>query len=581
MTDVARCLMEHKAKINIVNEDGRTPLYHACDVGHTCIVSALKDSLEMTHLLLENNADCNICIDTGERIVDTFTNHAQKSLEDEKQDLLKTVMNNGSPNVRNYVFHKSSKYPFRKRSLDYDIDGWDIESSDDYDSDSSSDYDSDSSYGSDSDSSYGSENMDIFPIRNMLYDVQNMKRQDYIFGVVAGSSPLHIACFMGWLDVGRCLLKHNSNINLTKEDGTTPLFYACEVGHTDMVRVLLAKGADTQISRLDGKFPLNIAICNAHTKIIKLLLDKSSNVDLYDNDGCSPLISASFNGQSDIVELLLKMNPNVNHRNKNGVSPLHAASKNGHTDIVRLLLMNNSNVDLWDNDVWSPLYMASWKGHTNIVRLLLEKNPNNAINDNKGFSPLQAAIRKEHTDIVSLMLEKNRNVHRCENEWFATALWSSCIINSTCIVQLLIKHIPDNNVLEICGSCALFLSTLYGNENILQLLLENNVDSNICLDGKLSITNMLTTNYPYVRLDDASKQSSDFYLKRALSNVIDYVRMNMTKNLDYAIDVISESSPLHIACFTGKIHVVHCLLEHKANINMKKHDGTTPLILCM
>ncbi|CAG2223546.1 unnamed protein product [Mytilus edulis] len=87
----------------------------------------------------------------------------------------------------------------------------------------------------------------------------------------AGCSPLHIACFMGKIDVVCCLLDHNANINITNEDGTTPLFFACEVGHEDIVCLLLDKGADTQICRLDSKSPLQIATDNEHTSIVMIV----------------------------------------------------------------------------------------------------------------------------------------------------------------------------------------------------------------------------------------------------------------------------------------------------------------------
>ncbi|CAC5425786.1 unnamed protein product [Mytilus coruscus] len=110
-------------------------------------------------------------------------------------------------------------------------------------------------------------------------DYVSKKSVDYAFDVVAGSSPLHIASYMGRTDVVNCFLDHNANINMTKEDGTTLLFYACEVGHEDIVRLLLDKGADTQICRLDGKSPLKIATDNGHKSIVMMVTNHTKQED--------------------------------------------------------------------------------------------------------------------------------------------------------------------------------------------------------------------------------------------------------------------------------------------------------------
>ncbi|CAC5416257.1 ANK [Mytilus coruscus] len=95
----------------------------------------------------------------------------------------------------------------------------------------------------------------------------SLKSEEYVFDVVAGSSSLHIACFMGYFEIIECLLQNNANINLPKLDGTTPLFYACELGHDNIVCLLLDKGAETSMHRKDGKSPLSIAQENGHTNI--------------------------------------------------------------------------------------------------------------------------------------------------------------------------------------------------------------------------------------------------------------------------------------------------------------------------
>ncbi|CAG2220283.1 unnamed protein product [Mytilus edulis] len=185
-------LLKHKPDINAQTYDGGNALYF----------SAWNGNIEITQLLLENNANCNICIHSKQSMTDIFNNHPSFTLNKAKQNIFDSLVKNTSSRVTEYVSKKSV---------------------------------------------------------------------DYAFDVVAGSSPLHIACFMGRINVVRCLIDHNANINMTKEDGTTPLFYACEVGYEDIVRLLLDNGADTQICRMDEKFPLDIATENGHTSIVMIL----------------------------------------------------------------------------------------------------------------------------------------------------------------------------------------------------------------------------------------------------------------------------------------------------------------------
>ncbi|XP_076082214.1 uncharacterized protein LOC143052933 [Mytilus galloprovincialis] len=187
-------LMKHKPDINVQTYVGGNALYF----------SALYGNIEITQLLLENNADSNICIYSKQYIAEMIKNHPTGTLEKLEQNIFDTLVKSTSSRVTEYVSQKSV---------------------------------------------------------------------NYAFDVVAGSSPLHIACFMGRLDVVCCLLDNNANINITKEDGTTPLFYSCEVGHEDIVRLLLDKAAETKICRLDGKSPLKIAIDNKHTAIVEIVTE--------------------------------------------------------------------------------------------------------------------------------------------------------------------------------------------------------------------------------------------------------------------------------------------------------------------
>jgi ankyrin repeat protein len=42
-----------------------------------------------------------------------------------------------------------------------------------------------------------------------------------------GSTPLHVACYNGNIDIVNILLKYNSSVNLCSTNGYTPLHAAC------------------------------------------------------------------------------------------------------------------------------------------------------------------------------------------------------------------------------------------------------------------------------------------------------------------------------------------------------------------
>lgn len=107
-----------------------------------------------------------------------------------------------------------------------------------------------------------------------VIDYVNKQSEDYIFNAMAGSSPLHIASFMGHTNIVSCLLNFGAYVDFAKEDGTTPLFFACELGHDDIVRLLLDNEAEVNIRRQDTRSPLDIAEYNGHRSVVTMLRER-------------------------------------------------------------------------------------------------------------------------------------------------------------------------------------------------------------------------------------------------------------------------------------------------------------------
>ncbi|VDI76466.1 Hypothetical predicted protein [Mytilus galloprovincialis] len=224
-TDIVRLVLKKKPNVDLCNSEGLTPLMCSC----------LKSKFSIAQLLIKNNVDINLQADDGGN---SLYFCALKGNLEIAQLLLENnaycnICIHSKQGITNIFSNHPRKTLHQVKQLFFDSL---VEN--------------------------GSSKVKMHVV---------MKSVDYAFDVVAGSSPLHIACFIGWKDVVSCLLDHQANINLTKEDGTTPLFYASELGHEDIVRLLLEKGADTDTCRHDGRSPLNIATDNGHKSVIMML----------------------------------------------------------------------------------------------------------------------------------------------------------------------------------------------------------------------------------------------------------------------------------------------------------------------
>ncbi|XP_052059099.1 ankyrin-1-like [Mytilus californianus] len=572
-TDIVKLLLGKDSNVNLCQNNGSSPLYIASQQGHTQIVKLLlekdpnvdlydnegstalnrasrKGYTDIVRFLIESNSNVDLCDNFGcsPLFLASHDGHTEiVKLLLEKDPNVNLSHNNGCSPL--YMASRNGHTEIVKLLLqkDPDVDLCDKDGC--------------------SPLYFASRNGQADIVKLLLEKDPNVDLCNKNC-----CSPLYMASYKGHTEIVKLLLQKDPNVDLCDKDDCSPLYFASKNGHTDIVKLLLDKDPNIHICDNNCCSPLLMASQNGHTNIVKLLLAKDHNVDLCNTFCCSPLYMASYKGNTEIVKLLLQRDPNVDLCDKDGCSPLYFASKNGHTDIVKLLLEKDPNIHLCDNNCCSPLLMASQNGHYDTVKLLLENNPNVDLCDNNSCSPLRQAIQNGHTDIVKLLLEKDSNVDICDKYGY-TPLMKSCTGNHTSIVQLLMKHKPDINAQSFDGGNALYFSALHGNIKITQLLLENNADCNMRINSKQSSTYTITNNTEYT-LDKAKQELFDSLVKNTSSHVTAYIRKN---SVEYAYDIVSGSSPLHIACFIGRTDVVHNLLDHNANINITKEDGTTPL----
>ncbi|CAC5416264.1 unnamed protein product [Mytilus coruscus] len=294
--EIVSLLLKKNHSINVCNKKGITPLFIACEKAYTEIVEAL----------LERNADVNINMKDGKfhlspllRVTEMGHCNIMKKLLEKNADVnfydiegftplliaceknhmeMVRLLINYNANVDMRTYTGVSAIIFASAHGNIEIIRLLLESNADI---NSRIYRKELiAFKTMIRSSTTLDNLKLnlfnFVLEKGVPSVQQyarLKSKDYIFDVMAGSSPLHIACCLGHFEIVECLLQYNAYVNLTKEDGTTPLFYACKLGHDNIVRLLLDKGANIRLFRNDGNSPQTIAKQNGH-KYIEMKLRK-------------------------------------------------------------------------------------------------------------------------------------------------------------------------------------------------------------------------------------------------------------------------------------------------------------------
>ena len=363
-----------------------------------------------------------------------------------------------------------------------------------------------------------------------------------------GKNPLDLAsrCSHGsGLRIVQLLLEHGVDVNAQDKDHWTPLHTASVYGKPEIVRLLLSHGAKANAENDIGETPLDLVSRGQYTcaddgvRTTQLLLDQGANVSMNTRRKVdwTPIHWASFYGRLDIVRALVDHGATVNAKGYLLRTPLHDVSQGEYVSredgvsLARLLLENGADVNAQDIDCETPLHLASCFGKIEIARVLLDHGANVSAENYDSETPLHVMSRgkfdsQDGIRLTQLLIERGIDANTPDKD-HDTPLHAACYFGQLDIARELLGHGATATTVNDRGETPLHVLLRGKHEpqdgvRLARLLLENGADAN-------------------------------------------------TPNK------MQDTTPLRLACYSGKYDVARLLLDHGAEANIGDHRGETPL----
>eukprot|EP00434_Breviolum_minutum_P007861 symbB.v1.2.006936.t1/scaffold400.1/size211454/15 len=231
-------------------------------------------------------------------------------------------------------------------------------------------------------------------------------------------------------------------------------------------------------------------------------------------------------GSVECCKLLVEAEADLERMDRSGAAPLHLAccfARARHLEIAQLLLDAKAKVDVVSPRWGSPLWVACRESDPSMVELLLSAGADKNQVKPDGQTPLYAACEEGDLECACLLVEAKADLNTAPPLHGCTPLWTAASNDWVDITRLLLTCGADHNkARREDGATPLFIAAKYGHLEVVTVLLEHGAQ-------------------------------------------------------EHATD--SGLTPLFVACQEGQLEVARALVLHRANIDIRRHDGATPLLI--
>ncbi|KAF4526669.1 hypothetical protein B566_EDAN015668 [Ephemera danica] len=429
--------------------------------------------------------------------------------------------------------------------------------------------------------------------RRAIADQRNIRCVKLKDNLRKGNTPQHVAASEENIEILKLL--HLIDPNCLNEKNVlcqVPLHYACKKKREKSVNFLVYE-ANCLLNVVDdfGKSPIHYAIQNENLIILNCLLQHKTTQNSKENDECkTPLQFALEENKTEALKFLLNFGGySFNVEDSNKSNPLHYASIIDYTKIAKRILSTDSTLlNKRNNDGATPLNLACKHDATHVVKYFLT-NPECDFDtqDVAGNFPIHYASKNDNREIIEHILRGDQNMLNIRNSDGETPLSLTCVNYSFESAKCLLSY---QNCLVSLGERTdiIHIATIKGNKDIIRLILEKdhtllnkqNIDGQsplhlACFHENIEAARCLLEYVDIsVQIEDNMNRNSPIHYAsmNGLVEIIELILMRDKTQINQQNG--NGSTPLELACFSGKYQAVNFILSHpEFKPNLKVYDG--------
>ena len=309
-----------------------------------------------------------------------------------------------------------------------------------------------------------------------------------------GGTALHAAAFLGQYEIAKLLIQNGADVDARNNEGETVIngtmadwettkFIAgmlqlkldresVETGRSQIVELLRKNGATAEFSDPpDNNFWTMVGVGNLQA--VKQHLAKGLDINAKNKDGATALQIATLFGQYEIAELLVQKGADVNTKANDGTTALHSAAFLGHYKEAKLLLENRIDANIRNNDGATAIDILNldWRTTQFVAQMLSLQVDKEKVED--GRNRIKKLLGQQ---VAPLDNQSN------QSDFVGQSLHEAVLVGNLEGVKRHIVMKSDLNQkdpnLQGQGASALHIASIFGQLEIVELLIQAGVDLN-------------------------------------------------------------------------------------------------------